>query len=160
MRDTENRLQQDEKRQRRDRVNHPENGQDSAPQPALPQRQRGQRDCQQQCETQRRCCKDDVLIEAVLDVAAVTSQVISTDPGVAIGEAAALGKKGHSVDTSVNVGITLDAVGKTYPGRDGGTVAVRELSMQVPAGLLVAFVGPSGCGKTTTLKMINRLIEP
>jgi osmoprotectant transport system ATP-binding protein len=32
--------------------------------------------------------------------------------------------------------------------------------MQVPAGQLVALVGPSGCGKTTTLKMINRLIEP
>ena len=67
------------------------------------------------------------------------------------------------MDTSVNVGITLDEVTKRFPG--GGrsreeTVAVEELSMQVPAGQLVAFVGPSGCGKTTTLKMINRLIEP
>ncbi|MCZ2403628.1 ABC transporter ATP-binding protein [Paenarthrobacter sp. Z7-10] len=32
--------------------------------------------------------------------------------------------------------------------------------MEIPAGKLVMFVGPSGCGKTTTLKMINRLIEP
>ncbi len=64
------------------------------------------------------------------------------------------------MDTSVNVGITLDEVAKTYPGPDGGTAAVHALSMQIPAGQLVALVGPSGCGKTTTLKMINRLIEP
>ena len=64
------------------------------------------------------------------------------------------------MDSSANVGITLDKVAKTYPGRDGGTPAVHELSMQIPAGQLVALVGPSGCGKTTTLKMINRLIEP
>jgi osmoprotectant transport system ATP-binding protein len=38
--------------------------------------------------------------------------------------------------------------------------AVSGLSLDVPAGALVALVGPSGCGKTTTLKMINRLIEP
>jgi osmoprotectant transport system ATP-binding protein len=64
------------------------------------------------------------------------------------------------VDSSVNVGITLDAVSKRYAGSGGGTLAVQELSIQIPAGQLVAFVGPSGCGKTTTLKMINRLIEP
>ncbi len=64
------------------------------------------------------------------------------------------------MDHSVNVGITLDQVSKRYPGPGGGTLAVQELSLQVPAGQLVAFVGPSGCGKTTTLKMINRLIEP
>jgi osmoprotectant transport system ATP-binding protein len=69
------------------------------------------------------------------------------------------------LDTSVNVGITLDEVTKRFPGGGGRgsrqeTVAVDSLSMQVPAGQLVAFVGPSGCGKTTTLKMINRLIEP
>ncbi len=64
------------------------------------------------------------------------------------------------MDSSVNVGITLDEVTKTYPGPAGGTAAVHALSMQIPAGQLVALVGPSGCGKTTTLKMINRLIEP
>ena len=37
---------------------------------------------------------------------------------------------------------------------------MRELSLDFPAGQLTALVGPSGCGKTTTLKMINRLIEP
>jgi osmoprotectant transport system ATP-binding protein len=53
--------------------------------------------------------------------------------------------------------ITLDAVTKRY-GPD--SVAVKELSLTVPDGEICVFVGPSGCGKTTTLRMINRLIEP
>jgi osmoprotectant transport system ATP-binding protein len=53
--------------------------------------------------------------------------------------------------------IRLDRVTKRY-GDD--TVAVGELSLDVPRGALVMLVGPSGCGKTTTLKMVNRLIEP
>jgi len=53
--------------------------------------------------------------------------------------------------------ITLDAVGKRY-GAD--YVAVADLSLTVPDGELCVLVGPSGCGKTTTLRMINRLIEP
>jgi osmoprotectant transport system ATP-binding protein len=53
--------------------------------------------------------------------------------------------------------IRLSGVGKTY---DDGTVAVRELDLDVARGELVCLVGPSGCGKSTTLKMINRLIEP
>jgi osmoprotectant transport system ATP-binding protein len=53
--------------------------------------------------------------------------------------------------------IELRGVGKRYPD---GTVAVAELDLVVPEGKLVALIGPSGCGKTTTLKMMNRLIEP
>lgn len=53
--------------------------------------------------------------------------------------------------------IRLQGVSKRYPD---GTVAVSSLDLDVQAGELVALVGPSGCGKTTTLKMINRLIEP
>ncbi|MEN3356668.1 MAG: osmoprotectant transport system ATP-binding protein [Mycobacteriales bacterium] len=53
--------------------------------------------------------------------------------------------------------IRLDAVSKRYPD---GTVAVGELTLDIPPGEVVMFVGPSGCGKTTTMKMINRLIEP
>jgi osmoprotectant transport system ATP-binding protein len=53
--------------------------------------------------------------------------------------------------------IRLDAVTKRYPD---GTVAVDELSLDVAAGEVLALVGPSGCGKTTTMRMINRLIEP
>jgi osmoprotectant transport system ATP-binding protein len=48
-------------------------------------------------------------------------------------------------------------VSKRY---DDGTVAVHSLDLDVPEGALVALVGPSGCGKTTTLKMVNRLIQP
>jgi osmoprotectant transport system ATP-binding protein len=53
--------------------------------------------------------------------------------------------------------IRLEGVTKHYPG---GQVAVRDLTIDFHTGQLTMLVGPSGCGKTTTLKMINRLIEP
>ena len=53
--------------------------------------------------------------------------------------------------------IRLEAVSKQY---DDGTTAVHELSLDVERGELVVLVGPSGCGKTTTMKMVNRLVEP
>ncbi|WP_106537953.1 ABC transporter ATP-binding protein [Haloactinopolyspora alba] len=53
--------------------------------------------------------------------------------------------------------IRLDGVSKTYAD---GTVAVHELTLDVRRGELVVLVGPSGCGKTTTMKMVNRLVEP
>jgi osmoprotectant transport system ATP-binding protein len=43
---------------------------------------------------------------------------------------------------------------------DSGTVAVDDLSLAVAPGEICVLVGPSGCGKTTTLKMVNRLVEP
>ncbi len=67
------------------------------------------------------------------------------------------GTESHSQDVTEDVMIRLDRVSKRY--RDG-TVAVRELSLEVRRGELVTLVGPSGCGKTTILKMVNRLIEP
>jgi osmoprotectant transport system ATP-binding protein len=54
--------------------------------------------------------------------------------------------------------IRLDEVTKVFPGTSAP--AVDRLSLAIPEGELVVFVGPSGCGKTTTLKMINRIIEP
>ena len=54
--------------------------------------------------------------------------------------------------------IRLAGLTKRYPGAT--RPAVDHLDLEVPAGEIVALVGPSGCGKTTTLKMINRLIEP
>lgn len=54
--------------------------------------------------------------------------------------------------------IVLDSVTKHYPGQRDP--AVEEFSITIPAGEIVVFVGPSGCGKTTTMRMINRLIEP
>lgn len=56
------------------------------------------------------------------------------------------------------VEIVLDRVTKRYP--DQHDPAVEEVSMTIPAGEIVVLVGPSGCGKTTTMRMINRLIEP
>ena len=54
--------------------------------------------------------------------------------------------------------IRLDRVSKHYPGAD--THAVEELSLEIATGETVMLVGPSGCGKTTTMRLINRLIEP
>jgi osmoprotectant transport system ATP-binding protein len=54
--------------------------------------------------------------------------------------------------------IRLENVVKRYPGQKAA--AVDGLNLTIPAGEIVMFVGPSGCGKTTSLKMINRLIEP
>lgn len=54
--------------------------------------------------------------------------------------------------------IVLEQVCKSYDGGRGYTV--RDVSFRVPAGRLMVLLGGSGCGKTTTLKMINRLIEP
>ncbi|MGZ8626731.1 MAG: ABC transporter ATP-binding protein [Actinomycetota bacterium] len=54
--------------------------------------------------------------------------------------------------------ISLRHVSKSYG--QGTDAAVEDLSLDVPRGATVMLVGPSGCGKTTTLKMINRLIEP
>jgi osmoprotectant transport system ATP-binding protein len=53
--------------------------------------------------------------------------------------------------------IRLDSVSKRF---SNGQVAVDALTLEIPAGETCVLVGPSGCGKTTTLKMINRLIEP
>jgi osmoprotectant transport system ATP-binding protein len=60
--------------------------------------------------------------------------------------------------------VEFDHVSKSYDpaatkdGRIPG--AVNDLSLTVPAGKICILVGPSGCGKTTSLKMVNRLIEP
>ena len=63
-----------------------------------------------------------------------------------------------SPDAISGAELKLDEVVKKYPGQK--IAAVQSLSLTIPAGEIVMFVGPSGCGKTTSLKMINRLIEP
>ena len=54
--------------------------------------------------------------------------------------------------------IRLIGVTKRFDGAEAP--AVTDLDLEVPEGAVVALIGPSGCGKTTTLRMINRLIEP
>ncbi|GHB60843.1 proline/glycine betaine ABC transporter ATP-binding protein [Streptomyces viridiviolaceus] len=53
--------------------------------------------------------------------------------------------------------IQFDAVHKLFPN---GTTAVHDLSLALPEGGVTVLVGSSGCGKTTTLRMINRMVEP
>ncbi len=65
---------------------------------------------------------------------------------------------GSSRRTDQRPMIALEGVSKTYPQQR--TPAVAELTLAVPEGAIVMLIGPSGCGKTTTLKMMNRLIEP
>lgn len=52
--------------------------------------------------------------------------------------------------------IVLEHLSKRYDGRD----AVVDLNLEIPDGDVAVLIGPSGCGKTTTLRMINRLVEP
>jgi osmoprotectant transport system ATP-binding protein len=56
--------------------------------------------------------------------------------------------------------VEFEHVTKRYDPGEKGPGAVNDLSLRVPAGRICVLVGPSGCGKTTSLKMINRLIEP
>jgi len=53
--------------------------------------------------------------------------------------------------------LKFDHVSKVYKG---GKRAVNNLTLEFEQGEFICFIGPSGCGKTTTMKMINRLIEP
>src|SRR5687768_16621629 len=54
--------------------------------------------------------------------------------------------------------IVLENVSKSYDG--GKTFSVQDVSLRLERGQLLVLLGGSGCGKTTTLKMINRLVEP
>jgi len=56
--------------------------------------------------------------------------------------------------------IRLEQLSKSFETAQGEVQAVQNVSLEVQAGEICVFLGPSGCGKTTTLKMINRLIEP
>lgn len=53
--------------------------------------------------------------------------------------------------------LKFDKVSKVFPD---GTKAVDEVSFEIGEGECITFVGPSGCGKTTTVKLLNRLVEP
>jgi osmoprotectant transport system ATP-binding protein len=53
--------------------------------------------------------------------------------------------------------IRFESATKRYPD---GTTAVDSLDLDLPAGQVTVLVGPSGCGKTTSLRMVNRMVEP
>ena len=53
--------------------------------------------------------------------------------------------------------IQLENVSKQFAG---GSNAVLNLTLEIPDGQTCVLIGPSGCGKTTTLRMINRLLDP
>lgn len=58
-------------------------------------------------------------------------------------------------------GIRFENITKSYPSRTGEpTTVLQDLKLHIPAGQITVFVGPSGCGKTTSLRMINRMVEP
>ncbi len=76
------------------------------------------------------------------------SDVTNSDTTSHLGEAA---EPGETM-------IELQELTKRFPGQEAP--AVDRLSLKIPKGEIVVFVGPSGCGKTTSLKMINRIIEP
>ncbi|KNC18554.1 glycine/betaine ABC transporter ATPase [Arthrobacter sp. RIT-PI-e] len=63
----------------------------------------------------------------------------------------------HPEQVSSPYAIEFRNVSKSY---DGGRPAVENLTMDVERGKITVFVGPSGCGKTTSLRMINRMVEP
>ena len=62
----------------------------------------------------------------------------------------------NSAQATHTAGIEFSQVTKRY----GANTVVDNLTLSIPAGETTVFVGSSGCGKTTTLRMINRMVEP
>jgi osmoprotectant transport system ATP-binding protein len=69
-------------------------------------------------------------------------------------------EQAHRLGASVEFRHVTREYGRAGRGGREATVVVDDLSLVVPSGEVCVVVGPSGCGKTTTLKMVNRLIEP
>ena len=65
-------------------------------------------------------------------------------------------KKCYNIKESGDKMITFEKVSKAYKD----VTVLKDISFTIEDGTLVTLIGESGCGKTTTLKMINRLIEP
>lgn len=56
--------------------------------------------------------------------------------------------------------LEVTGVAKTFPGRDGGTVALQATDLQVQENDFITILGPSGCGKSTLLRMVAGLDTP
>ncbi len=76
------------------------------------------------------------------------------------GPVAHLGQERAARNSGGAATVEFRNVTKHYDRATRGPGAVNDLSLYVPAGKICVLVGPSGCGKTTSLKMVNRLIEP
>ena len=68
------------------------------------------------------------------------------------------GRYDSPMESATGAVVAFDDVTKRYPGSTAP--AVDGLTLTIPAGEICVLVGPSGCGKTTSMKMVNRLIEP
>src|ERR1700716_1317973 len=90
--------------------------------------------------------EDDVLLEVIEHHLDVRREPVPVDPRV--------GRHSTTVNDAV---IRLEHVSKEFPG---GSNAVLDLTLDIPTAQTCVLIGPSGCGKTTTLRMINRLIDP
>src|SRR5256712_3772544 len=97
--------------------------------------------------------QEQVLLQGIRDQRDVGRKPRPVDPRVDVVEEYA-GRHSTTVKDAV---IRLENVSKGFPG---GANAVIDLSLNIPDGQTCVLIGPSGCGKTTTLRMINRLIEP
>ncbi|MFE0021063.1 ABC transporter permease subunit [Amycolatopsis sp. NPDC059021] len=95
-----------------------------------------------------------VVLALLFDLAFVLLGKLTTRRRRAAVPAAAGGETGGRQGEAIE----LDGVAKRYPGQS--SPAVDDLTMRIPAGEIVVLTGPSGCGKTTTMRMINRLVEP
>jgi osmoprotectant transport system ATP-binding protein len=87
-----------------------------------------------------------------------TGSVAAPSAGTVGGSADGAADDARADEETTGRSIWLDNVTKRYAGQE--RPAVDGVTLEIPEGQVVMLVGPSGCGKTTTLKMINRLIEP
>ena len=135
--------------------------------PAPPERHDGQGQGDDQPDADRDAREEDVLPDGMQDRARMAADPVTSRSTVARTRAAATGSSQARPLTLVRLWrntqlrwsgmIRLESVTKRFAD---GQVAVDDLSLEVAEGELCVLIGPSGCGKTTTMKMINRLVEP